>query len=574
MQKLIKIRYMLRFTLVSVSAFMFSVVNAQRLDSTRIDSIFREFNRKDCPGCAVAVMNAGNIIFEKGYGMANLEHNITITPTTVFDVASVSKQFTAFAIALLAKKGKLSLEDNVRKYVPELPEFGKPIIIRHLVHHSSGLRDYGALLIMTGWRMDHPVNTADFINLVSKQQGLNFTPGEKFMYSNTNYGLLGIIVERVSGRSFSDFMKAEVFDPLGMDSTIVRSDPLMIVPNRASNYTPTKEGGYKLNYVWGLTKVMGPSSVHTTLRDLAKWDGNFYHETVGGKGIRQTMYSPGKLNSGENSIYAFGLFTGMYRGLPTISHDGAGGGSFVLMRFPEQKFSVTVLCNRYYTHTNSSALAERVADVLLADKFQDKQTAKNPLPVASKEIPTAAELSKYAGTYWMEGSGNRINFTVHEGRLTTQYNTDKVFPLVYISEGQFFNKDEELVYTFSGDRSGTVSLDVTVPGTTELYKAERKPMPDLSPDRLQQYVGSYYSDELDLTWFIYPDNGKLRVRLKKFEDQMIEPSYLDGFYFTHSDETTSSTYLLNFQRAKDKRINQFTVSSGRLSGVVFTRTKK
>ncbi|MBA4125021.1 MAG: beta-lactamase family protein [Acidobacteria bacterium] len=213
------------------------------VDFARIDSVFQEFNRKDCPGCALAVIDHGRIIYQKGYGMANLEHNIPITPTTVFDVASVSKQFTAFAIALLARRGKLSLDDNARKYVPELPKFGKPITIRHLVHHTSGLRDYGALRIMTCWRMDNPVNMTDFINIVSKQKGLNFASGEKFMYSNTNYGLLGMIVERVSGRSFADFMKAEVFAPLGMNNTIVRSDSLIIVPNRASNYTTQKEGG-------------------------------------------------------------------------------------------------------------------------------------------------------------------------------------------------------------------------------------------------------------------------------------------------------------------------------------------
>lgn len=563
--------------IVFILLFMFPlalIVNGQVVDSTRIDSIFRKFNRNDCPGCAVAVMNAGNIIFEKGYGMANLEHSIPITSTTVFDVASVSKQFTAFAIALLVKKGKLSLDDNVQKYVPELPEFSKPITIRHLVHHSSGLRDYGALLIMTGWRMDHPVNTTDFINIVSKQKGLNFTPGEKFMYSNTNYGLLGLIIERLSGRSFSDFMKAEVFDPLGMSTTIVRSDPLKIVPHRASNYTFTKEDGYKLNNVWGFSKVMGPSSVHTTLSDLAKWDGNFYHEEVGGKGIRQTMYSPGKLNSGKNSIYAFGLFTGMYRGLHTISHDGAGGGSFVLMRFPDQKLSVAVLCNRYYTQTNSSALAERVADILLSDKFQDNQLIQNPSPVTSKEIPTNAELNKYEGIFWMEGSGNRINFTAQDGRLTTQYNTDTVFPLIYISKGQFFNKAEELVYKFRNEKSGTVSLDITVPGTTELYKAERKPPPHLNSGKLRQYAGFYYNDELDLIWSIYINEDKLKVQRKKFDDQALVPSYLDGFYFTHSDETTSSTYVLNFQRAKDGTINQFTVSAGRFSGVVFRKNKK
>ncbi len=545
------------------------------VELARVDSVFQEFDRKDSPGCAMAVIDKGKIRYKKGYGMANLEHNIPITPDTVFDVASVSKQFTAFAIALLARRGRLSLDDSVRKYVPKLPEFGKPITISHLVHHTSGLRDFGGLLIMTGWRMDNPVNKADFINIVSKQKGLNFTPGEKFTYSNTNYALLGMIVERVSGRSFADFMKAEVFGPLDMNNTIVRDDPLIIVPNRASNYTTQKAGGYQLNYVWGFTKVMGPSNVHTTLEDLAKWDANFYDERLGGAGIRDLMYSEGKLNSGRSSAgYAFGLFSDSYRGLRTITHNGAGGGSFVLTRFPDEKFSVAVLCNRYYTNTDAARLAERVADLFLADKFEETKTAQIDSPNPSKGSPPKDELTRYAGVYWMEDSSDRITFAVQEGNLTTQYNNDKIFPLVYVSEGRFFNKDEGLFYTFGQAKSGLVPLEITASGTNELYKAEYRPPPNLRPEKLKEYAGTYYSSELEISWSIDFVDGKLMVRRKGFEGKALEPSYLDGFFFTHSDETTRVTYLLNFHHPKDGKINQFTVSSGRNAGIVFTRAKQ
>jgi hypothetical protein len=384
-----------------------------------------------------------------------------------------------------------------------------------------------------------------------------------------------MIVERVSGRSFADFMKTEVFSPLGMNNTLVRSDPLTIVPNRASNYTSRKEGGYNLNYVWGFTKVMGPSSVHTTLEDLAKWDTNFYDERIGGAGIRDLMYSPGKLNSGRSSAgYAFGLLTDSYRGQRTITHTGAGGGSFVLTRFPDQKFSVTVLCNRYYTNTNAAMLAERVADLFLADKFEEKKTTQTDIPVAAKESPQKDELARYAGIYWMEDSSDKITFAVKDGKLTTQYNNDKVFPLVYVSKGRFFNQDERLLYSFSETHPDVMSLEITVPGTTELYKAERKPQAKSQSEQLREYAGTYYSSELEISWTIDSVDGKLRVRRKRFEDKALEPSYLDGFYFTYSDDTTNVTYLLNFQRAKDGTINQFTVSSGRLAGIVFTRTKQ
>ncbi|MBA3785694.1 MAG: serine hydrolase [Acidobacteria bacterium] len=179
---------------------------------------------------------------------------------------------------------------------------------------------------------------------------------------------------------------------------------------------------------------MGPSSVHTTLEDLAKWDANFYDERLGGAGIRELLYSPGTLNSGQSSDYAFGLFIRSYRGLRTVTHDGAGGGSFVLTRFPDQKFSVAVLCNRYYTDTNSTMLAERVADIFLADKFEEKKTTLTAIPIAAKEAPPKDELTRYAGIYWMEGSGNKITFVVNDGKLTTQYNNEKVFPIAYAGE--------------------------------------------------------------------------------------------------------------------------------------------
>ena len=539
-----------------------------KVDSARIDSVFKQFDRKDCPGCAVALMNAGNIIFEKGYGMANLEHSIPITPATVFDIASVSKQFTAFAIALLAREGKLSLDDNVRKFVPELPDFGKPVTIRHLVHHTSGLRDYGALLLTTGWRLDHPLDSTDFFEVISKQTALNFDPGEKFLYSNTNYALMGLIVERVSGRSFSQFMKSEVFDPLEMTTTIVRDNPLLPVPNRASNYTAVKDRGYMINYVWGFSKVMGPFSIHTTVQDLARWDSNFYQEKVGGKGISEMMYSPGILNSGQNSDYAYGLFTWIYRGLRVISHTGWGGGSFILMRFPDQKFSVAVLCNRYYTQTDAEMLALQVADIVLTDKYKDNQAG---LPVIAKKAPPKEEIEKYSGVYWKEGSPDRISFVVHNGILTCRKNAGKQFPLAYISKGRFFDKEEELVYAFKTTGKGIVSVEMTVPGTIGSEKAERRQSANPTPDQLQQYVGEYNSNELDLVWSFYVKDGKLLVRRKKFEDSILEPVYADGFSFNYADDTGNFRYLVNFKRAEDGTINKFTVTSGRLVGIVFNR---
>ena len=546
------------------------VTAVTKLQVLRIDSIFRKYDRKDCPGCAVAVIRNNNIIFQRGYGMANLEHSIPIIPSTVFDIASVSKQFTAFAIALLVRRGKISLEDDVRKYVPELYAFDKQITIKHLVYHTSGLRDYGALLMMTGWRMDHPVAQHDFLKIVSRQRSLNYSPGDKFMYSNTNYALLGLIIERVAGMTTAKFLKEEIFVPLGMMNTILRDDPSIIVPHRASNYTPDSSGIFKINYVWGLTKVMGPSSVHSTIGDLAKWDRNFYLEGLGGIGIADLLYTSGNLNSGESSNYGFGLFTRVHKGLKMITHDGAGGGSFVLTRFPDQKFSVAVLCNRYYTSINATMLAEKVADIFLAEKYRDVHIVQPEL-TTSDEKAGQQELKLYKGIFWMEGSGNKITFATQDGMLSTRYNNENWFPLTYLSKGKFFNKEEGLFYSFTNINADLASVQITVPGTKEVYNANRYAEPVLDSTHLNAYSGVFGSDELNIFWNVNLKDGKLQLTRENFEEKILVPTYKDAFDISYTNETTTMRYLLNFLRDKEGNVNRILVSGGRLDGILFVK---
>lgn len=541
------------------------------VDSARIDSVFKQFDRKDCPGCAVAVINAGKIIFQKGYGMASLEHRVPIKPQTMFDIASISKQFTAYAILLLKSRGKISLDDDVRKYVPELPDFGKTIRIKHLVHHTSGLRDFGALLMMTGWERDSPLNTSDFLDIISRQKELNYSPGEKFLYNNTNYALMGLIVERIDGRTYSDFVNAEVLQPLGMNTTKVRDDPWKVVPDLASKYTPQKEGGYKVNYIWSFTKVLGPMGILASVEDLAKWDAAFYHELIGGKGIFKEMYSPSMLNSGKSSGHAFGLFAQPYNGLRRYLAEGSGGGSSVFMQFPDERLTVVVLCNRY--QIDPSALAEKVADVVLEKKFDKKQIA-GVLPSASKKTPPIQELRKFEGVYWLSRSTDKVKFSIDKGILTEQYNNEKPAPLAFLSDGRFFSKVEQLFYSFNSEK-GEVLIESLVDGvTTEWERAKRKAEANLNQEQLLKYVGKYYSNELDLQWTIYIKDGKLYISRKKCEDQLLESLYKDGMYFTHTNHLTDIRYRIDFIPAEDGTIKEFLVSWGRLIGIVFNRVKE
>jgi CubicO group peptidase (beta-lactamase class C family) len=284
--------------------------------SEQVDKLFEKMDRTISPGCAVAALRDGKILYQRGYGMADLDHNVPITAETVFHVASMSKQFTAAAIVMLAQERKLSLDDEVRKYVPELPDFGAPVTLRQLVHHTSGLRDQWELLGLAGWRYSPDLITDDdVLSIMSRQKDLNFPPGSKHMYSNTGYTLLAQVVKRVSGQSFREFTTSRIFQPLGMRNTHFRDDHAEIVKNMAYGYVPAKD-----TFRISITNfdTVGATSLLTTVEDLALWDENFYNPRVGGPEMIRQMLERGKLSDGEQLDYAFGLVIGKHRGLATV----------------------------------------------------------------------------------------------------------------------------------------------------------------------------------------------------------------------------------------------------------------
>src|SRR5450759_379824 len=292
--------------------------------NTRVDRLFAQWDKPYSPGCALAVMRDGQVIYQRGYGQATLEYDAPITPTTIFHVASVSKQFTAFAIALLAQEQKLALDEDARKFVPELPQFEQPITLRHLIHHTSGLRDQWSLVIAAGWRMSDVITTSDIMELVQHQQDLNFAPGTEYSYCNTGYTLLARTVERVSGMPFRDFCAQRIFQPLGMRNTHFQDDCEMVVRNRAYSYTSSAGGQFR-NAVLSYSNA-GGTSLFTTVEDLACWDQNFYDAKVGGWAVIDLLHTRGKLNDGTVLPYAFGLIIGSYRGLRSVEHAGGDAG--------------------------------------------------------------------------------------------------------------------------------------------------------------------------------------------------------------------------------------------------------
>lgn len=334
----------------------------------RVDKLFAQYDRPDSPGCAVGVIQDGRFIYKRGYGSANLDYGVPLTAKSVFYIASTSKQFTAASIAILADQGRISLEDDVRKYVPELPDYGQVVRIRHLVHHTSGIRDYLTLMSLAGMPYENVLTEENTIALIARQRELNFKPGEEYLYSNSGYFLLSVIVKRASGKSLGQFADEHIFKPLGMKNTHFHENRNLIVKERVTAYAAAPENSFRVEYYSNFDKV-GDGGLLTSVDDLYLWDQNFYENKLRPRNLMEQIQIPGKFNDGRSQDYAFGLNIGEYKGLASVSH----GGSFMgfrteLLRFPGQRFSVVCLCN--VSIANPASLARQVADIYLAEDIQ------------------------------------------------------------------------------------------------------------------------------------------------------------------------------------------------------------
>src|SRR5215472_2315861 len=412
----------------------------------QVDKLFAKWDRADSPGCALGVYRNGQVVYKRGYGMEDLNEDVHITPGTVFHVASMSKQFTAASIVLLAQQGKLSLDDDVRKYIPELPDFGQKITIRNLVYHTSGLRDQWALLELAGWRYSKDLITdEDVMSLLTRQRELNFKPGERHLYSNTGYTLLGLIVKRVSGMSLREFTTKNIFEPLGMTRTHFRDDHAEIIKHNAVGYE--QETGKPFEISITNFDTVGATSLHTTVEDLQRWDENFYQPKIGGAAFVKQMLERGKLNSGEQLDYAFGLVIGKDGGLPTVDHGGADAGyRSDMIRYPEQHFSVAVLCNS--AEADPSGLASQVADIVLAKEIKAAEAAtpaKEPTAKSTTDATvtiTAEQMSSFTGLYWNRADDAYDRIFVKEGQLKVDGGDDEPLVLKPFGESWFHIADK------------------------------------------------------------------------------------------------------------------------------------
>lgn len=354
------------------------------IETSEVDAIFARWNHQTSnhesiatPGCALGVIHQGEIIYSKGYGMADVENHVPITPSSIFYIGSVSKQFVVSALVLLEEAGKLSLDDDVRKYLPELPDYGQPIRIHHLIHHTSGLRDNLTLWELSGKNLMDDIPEEEIFELICRQEGLNFAPGESYAYSNSCYLLMSMIIEKVSGQSLRDFAQENIFEPLGMHHSQFNDDNRRIIPNRAFGYTQINEdsiGNMMMRF-----DLVGSGGLYSSVEDLYLWDQNFYHNILGkrGQGLIEQLQTNGKYNNGEDVDYAYAMINGEYRGLKTIHHTGSMGGYRAMyLRFPEEAFSVIILGN--VDDLNPRARAYEVASVFLKDKLNTETETTEP----------------------------------------------------------------------------------------------------------------------------------------------------------------------------------------------------
>lgn len=543
---------------ITLLLFLSTFLAFGQLES-KIDSLFTEYSNS--PGLAVGVYSKGEILFKKGYGIANLDYDIKITPETVFDIGSVSKQFTAACIVLLENEGKLSLDDDIRKYVPEISEFDEgKITIRNLLHHTSGLRDYLDLMYLSGISYDDTFTEETGLDILARQNELNFIPGSEFFYSNSGYLTLAIIIRRVSGESIGSFAQKNIFTPLEMKNTFIYEDGAKVVKNRAIGYS--KEGHeYKREHHFDFV-VGGDGQVYTTVEDFFKWSENFKDNNLGNDSFLNKMLTKGILSNGESIDYALGLFHGSYKNHKTIAHGGAWGGFRAnYLQFPEEDLAIAIMSN--LGNVNAGQKAKQIADLILQDKF-DKKVEESEKESPKIEIPkTIFSLTQLVGDYEIQ-PGVIASFTIKNDSLNLSQNWNKsTYNIIKISGNTFqISGNEDLSFLFSNLKDGFTQTLTVLQGAREKIAARKKEV-DTSGISLNDYTGSFFSKELDVTYIFEIENEVLKVSIEEKQRNM-------DCTINEIDQFTIEFGLIRFQRT-DGQISGFELDSRRVKNLKFNK---
>jgi len=523
-----------------------------------VDMIFNRIIDINSPGAAVAVIKDGSIIYKNGYGMANLEHKIPMSPTTVFDIASVSKQFTGMAISMLIEQGKISLEDDIRQYIPELYDFGHTITINHLIHHTSGLRDCYSIFSLAGVRMDDVITFDDILTMAFNQKELNFIPGSEYSYSNTGYNILAELVQRVTGESFREWTNSNIFQPLGMTHTHVHDDYTEIVPNKASGYFRGSDSKFYSDP--NNQTALGSSSLNTTIDDFSKWMMNFDNPIVGGKSVIDRMYQQGILNNGEQISYAFGLFIDNYRGLKEISHGGYWASfNTLIVYFPEHLFSIVVFNN---FQNNSWRTVHDIADIYLADKLEPRNNENNQEKQVSEPVDVPVQmLDEYIGTYRI-GPAKYVTISRDGAQLMACTTAENAVPMTATSESTFWVEAYGTSIMFNLDDPQNIT-NFNYRGMT---CPKMKGISNLIPEQLAEFSGEYMCEELKTVCTVAIEEGQLVLKHHRHGTFSLIHAWNDDFQLWGSTS-------VEFYRDKEGKVTGLMFSNNSIIKLRFVKIK-
>ena len=541
------------------------IIGARDARALRADSVFQRFDRTDAPGCALGVYQDGKVLYARGYGMASLQNGIALSPRSVLDVGSISKQFTAMAILLLQQEGKLSLDDPIRKYIPEMPAYADKVTLRRALSQTSGLRDLYVMWSQTGRAFAG--DTIDALRVITRSAEPNYEPGARYLYTNSGWILAAQIVYRLTGKTLAQFAEERIFRPLGMYDTRYLADASMVIPNLADSYAPRTGGGFRLARSAYDGAIMGAGAVQTTVEDFGRWLNNYDAATIGGRQILETMTTATTLNdgspatSGANTAYAVGLSVGTLRGLRVISHGGSWAGfRGHFLRFPEQRYAVATFCN--FSTSGPDSLARKVAGIYLGDQMQPDSAAMWTASLAAaprRELPVES-LRSLVGVWRNDERGEvRRTRLLGDSLVATGGERVRLVPIA----GERFRAGSGIEISFAGAAARPQQMIVRTTGETVTFT--RADTAALTPAALAEYAGDYRNEEVEATHTWKVEKGDLVLYSNHRRLGVLEPTYKDGF--------TRGGSVIDVQRDAKGRITGFVVESGRVRHLRFTRMK-
>lgn len=539
---------------ITVIAFVSTATWAQVPDKEKVvagaDRAFEKFTKayvSPGPGCAAAVSLNGDVVFEKAFGLADLEHNVPNTPQTIFESGSVAKQFTAAALVLLQQEGKLSLDDPVRKYIPELPDYGAPLTIRHMLNHTAGLRDWGAVMALTGaGRGDRVINQDLALDVITHQRSLNYTPGAEYSYSNSGYNLAAIIVERVSKQKFPAFVEERLFKPLNMKNSSWRDDYQRVVPGRAQAYSRQGNGPWRLDMPF--MNVYGNGGMLTTVGDWMKWNAMLDSKSLGAD-LVNALETRGMLNDGRKISYALGLVVGTYKGLKDVSHGGSTAGyQTFLARYPDNKVSVGVMCNG--TAPNAAGIAANITDEIFGPMPQNPRV--EPAKISEDE------LKKFVGIWRNQTTHYPAKFAIENG--VSRWGGGRLTP---VGGGKFIGGNNELKFAFDKDGKPMSADSTDDGGEVTHFVLEKEWTPTAA--ELASFKGDWFSEEAGATFTVAVDGDKAFIKQRPATSMQMRPLYQDHF--------DVEGYIVWFTRDKNGKVDRLHVGIPRMRDMPFVRMK-